>query len=200
MRKFVVCLFTALGLSSAASADTTLFFDDFESSAQGLNTTPSNWALISGTVDVLGGGVFGGFCSNGTNCVDLDGSSNAAGAINSLATFDLDAQTTYTLSFDYTNNGNGTNTLNWGLATLSETLVVTGPSNPYASASATFTGQSALNAAIIFSHEGADNQGVIIDNVRLTASVAPVPLPAAGLLLLGGIGGLVALRRKRAVA
>jgi hypothetical protein len=32
------------------------------------------------------------------------------------------------------------------------------------------------------------------------ATVAPVPLPAAGLLLVGGIGGLAALRRKRKAA
>ncbi|MDO5704531.1 MAG: VPLPA-CTERM sorting domain-containing protein, partial [Paracoccus sp. (in: a-proteobacteria)] len=36
-------------------------------------------------------------------------------------------------------------------------------------------------------------------NVRFDdISVAPVPLPAAGLMLLAGIGGLAALRRRKA--
>jgi len=38
--------------------------------------------------------------------------------------------------------------------------------------------------------------GVAFDNL----TVAPVPLPAAGLLLLGGLGGLVAVRRRRKAA
>ncbi|MEX0281268.1 MAG: VPLPA-CTERM sorting domain-containing protein [Arenibacterium sp.] len=34
---------------------------------------------------------------------------------------------------------------------------------------------------------------------RITETVAPVPLPAAGWLLLGGIGGLAAMRRRKRV-
>jgi hypothetical protein len=37
-------------------------------------------------------------------------------------------------------------------------------------------------------------------NWQLTGTVAPVPLPASGLLLLAGFGGLAALRRKRKAA
>ena len=38
-----------------------------------------------------------------------------------------------------------------------------------------------------------DSLGGLIDNV----SVSPVPVPAAGLMLLGGLGGLAALRRRK---
>jgi hypothetical protein len=41
-----------------------------------------------------------------------------------------------------------------------------------------------------------DSFGGFIDNV----SVAPVPVPAAGLLLLGALGGIAALRRRRMAA
>ncbi len=40
-----------------------------------------------------------------------------------------------------------------------------------------------------------DSYGGFVDNV----SVAPVPVPAAGLLLVGALGGLAALRRRKAV-
>ena len=41
-----------------------------------------------------------------------------------------------------------------------------------------------------------DNGGPVLDNVKLSA----VPLPAGGLLLLGALGGIAALRRRRKAA
>jgi hypothetical protein len=43
-------------------------------------------------------------------------------------------------------------------------------------------------------------QGAGLSHVTLYGSVAPVPLPAAGLMLLGALGGLAALRRRRRTA
>jgi hypothetical protein len=40
-----------------------------------------------------------------------------------------------------------------------------------------------------------NNRGAFVDNIAL----APVPVPAAGLVLLGGLGALAGLRRKRKV-
>ena len=42
----------------------------------------------------------------------------------------------------------------------------------------------------------ADQGGPVLDNVRLST----VPLPAGGLLLLGALGGIAALRRRRKAA
>ena len=42
--------------------------------------------------------------------------------------------------------------------------------------------------------------GTKIVNYDATVTATPIPLPAAGFLLLGGLGGLVALRRKRKAA
>lgn len=42
------------------------------------------------------------------------------------------------------------------------------------------------------------NDGFSIDDA-IVGTYAPVPLPAAGLLLLGGLGGLAALRRRRRI-
>lgn len=39
--------------------------------------------------------------------------------------------------------------------------------------------------------------GIFADNLTYTSAPAPVPLPAAGALMLGALGGLAAFRRRR---
>ncbi len=44
------------------------------------------------------------------------------------------------------------------------------------------------------------NAGNILFEAKFTAAAAPIPLPAAGWMLLAGMGGLAALRRRRKAA
>ena len=53
-------------------------------------------------------------------------------------------------------------------------------------------------SSILFTTGGRGN--VRIDNLTATPTPAPVPLPAAAWLLLGGVGALAAVRRRRAAA
>jgi hypothetical protein len=41
------------------------------------------------------------------------------------------------------------------------------------------------------------NQAELVDNLRAGSHITPVPLPASGWMLIAGVGGLVALRRRR---
>lgn len=81
---------------------------------------------------------------------------------------------------------------------------VTGPSavlstviGQWTKITASFIVDKADTYTLRFAASGTENTyGGLIDNVAIDY-VAPVPVPAAGLLLLGGLGGLAALKRRR---
>ncbi|WP_224813623.1 hypothetical protein [Hasllibacter sp. MH4015] len=164
-------------LASTASAQV-LFEDNFDANPTGLNLTPAGWTVTGGSVDTVGQGTFPDICApTGQTCIDLDGSTLDAGRLQSMATFALQPGVRYNLTFDYTWNSfaqdNG-NTMIFGVGGFREVMAIseTRPAEPqhYRTWTLSFDGDG-TNGAIFFDHQGGDDGGIVIDNVRF--SVAP---------------------------
>ena len=181
----------ALVALSAGAQAASVYSDNFDSDAQGLNAVPAGWSVTNGgTVDIIGTGFFDEIPGNG-NYIDLDGSNGVAGLLST---------TTGTLSGLYTatfqlggNHRDGTTdvvTVTFGGA--SQTFSV-GPNDAFTTYSLTTTA-SAEQLTLSF-HDGRDgNVGALLDNVDIATSVPEpgnVALMMAGLLALG-----VAARRR----
>ncbi len=193
---FKVLSFAGLiGLSVAGYAQaTTVFSDDFEDDALGLNSSLLNWTVTSGSIDTIGAGFYG-FYGPG-KYIDLNGSTGRAGRIETgKMRFTVGQQ--YELSFDVGNNkySNGNEVLSFGVGSARGRIGINGYIDNFIHYSFRFTATQSL-AKIFFADTGrtpGDNGGPILDNVM----VASVPVPAAAPLLLGAIGALTAIRRRR---
>jgi hypothetical protein len=193
----------AIGFAVAAQAHAAdVFSDNFDNTTQALNATDfaQGWVItnaaapFNGTVDVIGAGGQFDFLPGHGNYVDLDGSTQSSGVLQNSV--QLTAGVTYTLSFslagDQRNAGPDNVDVHFGDASGTFSR---GTSDGFSTSTLTFTPTQSGSYAFNFHDLGNDNQGALLDNVRITSAV---PEPATGALLLAGLGlmGFVGRRRR----
>lgn len=178
--------------SVGAQAATTVFEDNFDANALGLNVVPTGWAVTAGTVDVIGQpGYYDMLLGNG-RYIDLDGSTGAAGVLSK--TLNLVAGVEYTATFQLAGNqrnaGPDVVDVIFGGVSGSYSLA---PTSGFTSYSLVFTPSTSQAYVLSFDDLGGDNQGALLDNVNVTA----VPEPGSLALVLAGLGvvGFAARRR-----
>jgi hypothetical protein len=212
----------ALSMTAGVATAATIFSDDFENPVNTMDWQVyedfGNWSTTSGSgIEIQTTGTVGGVSArSGDQYVELD-SDNERGGLpgqpkNSSMTTTLSLVAgSYVVEWYYQPRTNtaGDNIISVYLAGASEGLFdnalgsmdsVRSLINNWVKVSYSFTVDGLDNLyALTFRAEGISNElGGFIDDVSV--SVAPVPVPAAGFLLIGALGGLVALRRRKAAA
>jgi hypothetical protein len=192
---------------------TTLFLDDFESQPSNvLNSTLIHWDVVMGSIDVLAPGNVCGTAGDPSNCVDLDGTEPAGGSIQSKVLFAL-LPGPYRLLFDLAGSQRGiaSDTVTVQAGSFVNEDITLRPDSPFATFQRDFTVSSPISLRLAFAHHGADQIGLLLDNVRLGRRVEcrshgpdpdPDPMPQvpepATLLLVGSGLILTFWRRMRA--
>ena len=212
--------------ASGAIASTVLFTDNFDSEVA---PTPPGWVanytsfanffVGGGTVDLLGPSNPFGLTGSG-NFVDLDGSTNQGGFLETIPQFSFAAGETLTLDVLVSGNQRtGTDGLFAGfrfftprdiagvsttgftstqtpdVPTLELLGIAAVPTNsPYQNYTISFRALSAGKASALVGTTSNDNIGPLLDQVTLSAVV---PEPAGWALMLLGFGGIGAVLRRR---
>lgn len=150
---------------------TQIFTDDIDSENGGVGEQNyvgwANWNVVEGCVDLHGPGSLNPLPGNGVY-MDLDGSCANAGTMESKQTFDL-APGDYTLEFLMAGNNQeaGADTLDVSVGTAGSGRFVLDWNAPLAVRGVDFTVTTATSGKIRLEHQGVDEQGTLIDAVRL---------------------------------
>jgi hypothetical protein len=210
MKLKTLALAAVVGMACASSQAAVVFQDNFDadnpSSALNFNSL-INWTVAGGTVDYIRSGGFGITCAGGTGaCLDLDGSTGNAGRIVSRTAFSLIGGDSYLIEGLVSGNqrGGSSDSVIVGLIDDATNTVATSatfsgilPGRPFQITQLMVTATSG-NFRVFWEGVGADNVGVILDNVTFSDATTRVPEP--GTLALAGLGLLaaVSLRKRRA--
>ena len=199
-----------LALSSVAGAfPTVVFQDNFDAEtgsgngASGQSKSAYNaflqWTVSDGTVDLVFNTDFGIDCFGGAGkCVDLDGATNDAGVMTSIA-LNL-APGSYEFSFQlagtdagFTQAGsNAANTVDVSIGSLFVDSITVAKGDPYASYGGNFSVAAPTIVSIVFANQGGDNFGAMLDAVKLQM----VPEPGTAALLALGLAALASRRTR----
>ncbi|PRY22689.1 putative secreted protein/choice-of-anchor C domain-containing protein [Aliiruegeria haliotis] len=204
-RLLLACVLCSLGAGVASAA--TITNGSFEAE----DISPDSWRILGAGSPGLPGWIIGGDgvdvkhsayypASDGNQSIDLVASSGS-GDIRQVVN-GLSVGSTYRISFDYAANpavrrgvvirfaasiGNFRDAITVGTNTLTRGVVNWTP------ASFDFTAGNTSERLRFASRASGSASGAMIDNV----SISLVPVPAAGILLLAGLGGLAAMRRRK---
>lgn len=124
-----------------------------------------NWDVIQGSVDLIGLGFWDHFPDHGLY-VDLDGTTRQAGTISSK-NFRLDPGS-YRLEFDLAGNPfSGPNTVTVRLGRVYNEDFTLGVKEPFRTVTRQISVSTTEEAKLLFQHAGGDNDGLLLDNIRL---------------------------------
>ncbi len=130
---------------------------------------------------------------DGERYVELDTTANSF--ISQMVNFT--SAGTYVLEFYYSSVRNADGIMAQIGATSTSLTTVGSSASAWQKVTLGFTSDGSTPQLLKFSATGPSNQlGGLLDNVSITQLTA-VPLPATGLMLLGALGGLTALRRRK---
>jgi len=200
----------ALGGAPASATPVVVFQDSFDTetgSGQGASgqskvnyTAFAQWTVSDGSVDLIAQGDFGIDCFGGSGkCVDLDGGTNDAGVLTSVAlnlaagSYDFSFQLSGTDSGFTQTNATFENVVDVSIGGLFAATITANQGDPFATHGGSFNVLAPTTVSIVFANQGGDNFGAMLDAVKLEV----VPEPATAALLALGLGSLGAFGRRR---
>jgi len=162
-----------------------LLDDDFDSEHGGkgqLNYSEFvNWDVTEGTVDLIGHGFYDFFPDHGLY-LDLDGTTNNAGRLESKTHFSLESGE-YRLEFALAGSPlSAPNTVIVSLGDLYSEDFTLAVKEPFRTIARAIPVQTSTSTRLIFAHAGGDNQGLLLDNVKLTKVSGETPEQEVGVL------------------